>query len=76
MSFHSEEICDGLGVASLVCPNCGGKSEGVSWGETSVFCEQCGDHAAIKCPLCKDVFDCVWGFSEVEEATKEALKFT
>lgn len=43
------------------CPECKAASKLHDWEESSVGCEDCGDHAAMKCPLCNELFDHVGG---------------
>lgn len=42
------------------CPECGATPPADEWRSTTVYCEDCGDHAAIECPNCEKVFDMVF----------------
>lgn len=44
----------------LKCPECGEWSSHKEWKETSVHCEDCGEHIAMKCPNCGEDFDPVF----------------
>lgn len=43
------------------CPDCKEWSPLAEWNESEVFCEDCGDHAAMQCPKCEERFDHVHG---------------
>jgi hypothetical protein len=48
--------------ASLIgCPECKEFSPLAAWNESAVYCEDCGEHAAMECPACGERFDHVWG---------------
>lgn len=42
------------------CPECKEWSLQSEWIETEVPCEDCGSHAAIKCPKCDEDIDTVY----------------
>lgn len=42
------------------CSACGEWSHHGGWKEVDVYCEVCGEHAAIRCPKCGEDFDHVW----------------
>ena len=44
------------------CPDedCGKESPLKEWTVGSVGCELCGDHDAMVCPECEEMFDHVW----------------
>lgn len=44
----------------IECPECKEWSNHNKWIETSVDCELCGDHDAIRCPECEEEFDHVY----------------
>lgn len=44
----------------LKCPECKKWANHNEWKESYVYCEDCGDHAAIECPNCDERFDHVW----------------
>lgn len=43
----------------LWCPDCQVTSPRGEWVETTVPCEDCGDHDALRCPACGEVHDTV-----------------
>lgn len=47
-------------MMQYVCPLCGAATPTDQWRETSVACEDCGDHAAILCPSCEEPVDLVY----------------
>ena len=51
------------------CPECNEWSSYVDWDETTVACDDCGEHDARRCPKCDEVFDLVWGSKRIAEAT-------
>lgn len=56
-NFDSE-----LADASLIeCPECRETSPLSEWRESEVGCEDCGTHAAMRCPRCGELFDHVHG---------------
>lgn len=56
------EIVPVLRESSLLCcPECKGWSKPADWQETSVSCELCGEHTAMRCPECGEDFDHVGG---------------
>jgi DNA-directed RNA polymerase subunit RPC12/RpoP len=46
--------------SEIKCNECGAWSPHVEWAETEVYCEDCGEHAAIECPKCGMSHDHVW----------------
>ena len=51
-----------------VCPECSGWSPIATWKETEVYCEDCGEHSALQCPLCEEHLDKVFTvFEEPDE---------
>lgn len=58
---------------AIRCPDCGELSPLADWQESEVCCEDCGSHAAMKCPRCSAKFDHVWGPTfEVRNTNHEA----
>lgn len=55
--YTEENLQEGC---ELKCPECGEWSSHKEWKETSVYCEDCGEHAAMRCSRCDEVFDHVW----------------
>ena len=49
----------------LKCPSCNEWASHKKWKETSVHCEDCGEHLAMNCPNCNEDFDHV--YSEIFE---------
>lgn len=47
--------------AVVQCPECSEWAPLAAWEETDVYCDSCGDHAAMRCPTCLHAFDHVWG---------------
>jgi DNA-directed RNA polymerase subunit RPC12/RpoP len=45
----------------LPCPECKAAVPREAWEDTEVGCEDCGTHAAIRCPECGQTFEHVWG---------------
>jgi hypothetical protein len=43
----------------MICPNC--KLDSPEWIKSEVYCEDCGDHPAVRCPKCEETYDHVWG---------------
>ena len=43
------------------CPECKADTPLAAWREGEVYCEDCGDHAAMVCPSCDERFDHVHG---------------
>ena len=54
-----------------VCPRCEKESPVDDWEESSVGCEDCGEHDARVCPLCGEASDHVWGTERILEAIEE-----
>ena len=55
----------------IKCPECNEWTKYTEWTETEVGCEDCGSHAAIRCPKCDEDFDHVGSREfEVREAEK------
>ncbi len=50
----------------ILCPECLTWSLHTEWRESSVGCELCGEHYAIKCPECDERFDHVWNSEPFE----------
>ena len=48
------------GIVEIHCPECGIVSMVSEWKETTVGCEDCGEHDALECPECEERFDNVW----------------
>ncbi len=46
--------------SELECPECKEWSKLEEWSEAESYCEGCGSHAAIKCPLCEELLDHVY----------------
>jgi len=44
----------------IKCHECAEWSCHTDWTETVVYCEDCGEHSAIECPKCGEVFEHVW----------------
>ena len=42
---------------AIQCPECGKWTNHIYWIESEVGCEDCGSHAAMKCPHCDEEFD-------------------
>ncbi len=55
------------GIVEIHCPECGHVTMISEWQETTIGCEDCGDHSAIECPNCEERFDNVW-HDELTEA--------
>jgi len=45
--------------SKVKCQFCGKLSDNQDWEETTIFCEDCGEHPAIRCPKCDEVVDLV-----------------
>lgn len=56
-----------------VCPECKEKSPIEKWEGREPGCEDCGNHDGRECPKCGEIFDHVWGESEIERATLKLL---
>ena len=41
------------------CPECDAWNAAPAWGETETGCEDCGSHAALRCPDCEEAIDTV-----------------
>lgn len=46
--------------SSIECPECKQVSKLIYWTEVDVYCETCGDHSGLACPLCDEATDYVW----------------
>lgn len=46
-------------ATELRCSECGEWSPESKWRETEAYCEDCGSHSAMACPLCDEVYDTV-----------------
>lgn len=55
---------------SIRCPNdaCNSLLKVEDWIDSSVGCEDCGDHYAIECPVCGKRFDHILDGYAVEDA--------
>ena len=42
------------------CPECEHICKAKKWRNTTVPCEDCGEHSAVICPNCDEVFDTVF----------------
>lgn len=42
------------------CPECNEWSSHKKWKYTKIDCDLCGFHPAMRCPVCKTVFDSVF----------------
>lgn len=62
----TENFVDGC---ELKCPTCKKWAVHTEWKESTVQCDICGDHIAMRCPNCFKDFDSV--FSETFECIKE-----
>lgn len=51
---------------SVLCQECNTWSPLKEWTETEVGCEDCGSHAAMKCPECDYAFDHVYATLETK----------
>jgi hypothetical protein len=45
----------------ILCRICNEWSLASEWEDCEPSCEDCGEHAGIKCPRCMEEFDHVWG---------------
>lgn len=43
--------------SQILCAECGKYSYATKWKETSIPCEDCGEHNGIECPKCGEKFD-------------------
>lgn len=50
-------------TTKIQCRECRGWSSVGQWEECEPYCEDCGDHDGIRCPMCQAEFDHVWGAS-------------
>ena len=46
-------------LTEYLCPNCETWSDAAAWEETERGCEDCGSHAALRCPDCEEAIDTV-----------------
>jgi len=46
---------------SVQCPECKEWRLASEWSDCEVDCEDCGSHAAVRCPSCQYAFDHVHG---------------
>jgi len=67
--MNSEGWWDVEAHEAWTCPECGATTPANDWRETSVGCEDCGEHDARECPACEERFDHVWGSRRIEDAT-------
>lgn len=54
-------------MSRLRCPSCGEWSPAEEWGEREVYCEDCGTHPALECPLCEERVDTVYRDPESDD---------
>lgn len=55
--LNPDQAVDGC---EIKCPHCNEWSSHNDWEQTSLPCDLCGDHDAIRCPECFESFDHVW----------------
>lgn len=46
-------------TTELLCKQCGAWSPEGAWTGAAVYCEDCGEHEAVRCPACDHVVDTV-----------------
>jgi uncharacterized protein (DUF983 family) len=46
--------------SEIICPECKEKSLIMRWTDCEIYCDDCGEHAGLECPLCNERFDHVW----------------
>ncbi len=50
-----------ISIDTLIkCPSCDETSLAGEWKDVEPYCETCGSHLGIVCPLCDKTFDHVW----------------
>jgi hypothetical protein len=49
-----------------ICPECDQVSNVSDWRETTVGCEDCGEHDARECPLCHERLDIVYDDARIK----------
>ena len=47
-------------TSKILCPKCNEWSLLINWDIVEVYCEDCGEHEAMKCPNCDENFDHVY----------------
>ena len=52
--YPEENLVNGC---ELKCPECKEWVNHNQWKDSCVYCESCGDHTAIQCPNCEEIFD-------------------
>lgn len=52
--FIDDEITESK---QILCPECNEWSSAIDWNDCEPYCEDCGSHAGIECPVCGDMFD-------------------
>lgn len=62
-SLWSFEPHDPADTSEVRCNECEAWSPLADWTEGIAYCEDCGDHAAMVCPLCGEHVDHVWSDS-------------
>lgn len=53
----------------LTCPACNLPSATTDWIDCETYCEDCGSHEAVECPLCEERFDCIGGYDKIKESS-------
>lgn len=51
---------DVLDLEKVTCPECDKTTDGKDWKDVYPYCETCGDHQGLECPVCGMWFDLVW----------------
>lgn len=73
----TEDITEGWwrapAATAWICPECKRPSPVADWPETEAACDDCGSHDARECPICREVFDHVWGSGQIADANPPAL---
>lgn len=59
----SEEVCS---TSLFKCAECGEWVPALEWKHVDNYCEICGDHAALMCPKCEQIFDSVFDDETIE----------
>jgi ribosomal protein S27E len=59
MTGNINFMFDGTVPENVKCPSCLETSPATEWEDTDIYCEDCGDHAAVRCPKCEEVFDTI-----------------
>lgn len=67
MKIDETEGWGGVPAAlNWTCPECKVTTATAAWQETSLYCEDCGEHDGRECPNCGHVFDYVWNTALIE----------